>query len=100
VIRKLCPDIGVPKAGGLLDLMRALELAQPVIDELPALNRVLRRTRSLGHAAATSRDPAAALAYLRAADQGIQVDDFGFDRARCQRQPAEQPVQRADRMMS
>jgi acyl-CoA dehydrogenase len=61
--------------------MRALELARPLTDELPALNRVLRRTRSLEQAAAGSRDTAAALAYLQAADRVIQVDDFGADAA-------------------
>jgi acyl-CoA dehydrogenase len=81
LVRKLCPDLGVPKAGGLLDLMRALDLSRPVIDELPALNRVLRRTRSLEHAAAGSRNPTAALSYLQAADWVIQVDDFGSDGA-------------------
>ena len=60
------------------DLMRALELSRPVMDELPALNRVLRRTRSLQDAAAGSRDPAAALAYLQAADRVIQVDEFDY----------------------
>ena len=78
LVRKLCPDLSTPKAGGLLDLMRALELSRPVIDELPALNRVLRRTRSLQDAAAGSRDPAAALAYLQAADRVIQVDEFDY----------------------
>jgi acyl-CoA dehydrogenase len=81
LVSLLCPDIGVPKAGGLLDLMRALELSWPVADELPVLNRVLRRTRSLEQAAAGARDPAAALAYLRAADRVVQVDDFEPDRA-------------------
>lgn len=76
LIARLCPDIGRPKGGGLLDLMHALERAQPVADELPALNQALRRTRSLEDAAAASRDPTAALAYLRAADRVIQVDDF------------------------
>ena len=46
-------------------------------DEVVALNRVLRRTRSLEQAAAEARDPAAALAHLRAADRVVQVDDFG-----------------------
>jgi acyl-CoA dehydrogenase len=76
LIARLCPDVGRPGQGGLLDLMIALELAQPLGDELPALNKVLRRTRSLEDAAAGARDPAAALAYLKAADRVIQVDDF------------------------
>jgi acyl-CoA dehydrogenase len=76
LITQLCPDVGQPKAGGLLDLMHAFELAQPLADELPELNRTLRRTASLEEAAASSRDPKAALAYLQAADRVIQVDDF------------------------
>jgi len=73
---RLCPDVGVPKSGGLRDLALAIELSRAVKDELPAFNKVLRRTRSLEQAAAGARDPAAALAYLKAADQVIQVDDF------------------------
>lgn len=76
LIPRLCPDLGRPRSGGLLDLMQALELAQPVLDALPELNRAVRRTRSLEQAAAGSRNPAAALAYLQAADRVIQVDDF------------------------
>jgi len=56
--------------------MHALELAGSVADELPELNKVLRRTSSLQQAAENSRDPAAALAYLLAADRVIQVDEF------------------------
>jgi acyl-CoA dehydrogenase len=76
LLARLCPDVGVPAGGGLRDLMRALELAEAVADEVPELNKVLRRTDSLEQAAAGSRDPAAALAYLIAADRVIQVDDF------------------------
>lgn len=72
----LCPDVVVPRQGGLADLARAMALSKAVKDELPALNKVLRRTRSLQAAAASARDPAAALAYLQAADKVIQVDDF------------------------
>jgi acyl-CoA dehydrogenase len=72
----LCPDLSRPASGGMLDLMKALELAKPVRDELTMLNKHLRRNRSLEAAAATSRDPAAALAYLQAADKVILVDDF------------------------
>jgi acyl-CoA dehydrogenase len=43
------------------------------------LNKALRRAHSLDAAAAQSRNPAAALAYLRAADKVIQVDDFPAD---------------------
>lgn len=77
MVARLCPDVGVPASGGLRDLMLALELADAVGDELPELNKVLRRTDSLQQAADKSRDPAAALAYLLAADRVIQVDDFG-----------------------
>jgi acyl-CoA dehydrogenase len=56
--------------------MEALALADAVGDELNDLNKVLGRTDSLEQAAETSRDPAAALAYLLAADRVIQVDDF------------------------
>ncbi len=76
LVRRLCPDVGMPASGGLRDLMQALQLADTVGDELPELNKVLRRTNSLEEAAQASRDPAAALAYLRAADRVIQVDDF------------------------
>ncbi len=76
-LAQLCPDIGVPAAGGMRDLMLALELADAVGDELPELNKVLRRTDSLEQAAQRSCDPATALAYLLAADRVIQVDDFG-----------------------
>ncbi|MDP3082567.1 MAG: DUF1974 domain-containing protein, partial [Rubrivivax sp.] len=79
LLARLCPDISLPASGGLRDLMRALELAESVADELPELNRVLRRTDSLEQAAASARDPAAALAYLMAADRVIQVDDFEPD---------------------
>ena len=76
LIARLCPDVGVPMQGGLFALMQALALAEPVADELAMLNGKLRRTRSLEDAAVGARDPAAALAYLRAADRVIQVDDF------------------------
>jgi acyl-CoA dehydrogenase len=76
LLARLCPDIGQPRSGGLRDLMDALALSMPVADELATLNGTLRRTRSLEQAAAGSRDPAAALAYLKAADRVIQVDDF------------------------
>ena len=77
LVTRLCPDVGAPSSGGMRDLMLALTLADAVGDELPELNKVLRRTDSLQIAADQSRDPAAALAYLLAADRVIQVDDFG-----------------------
>jgi acyl-CoA dehydrogenase len=76
LLASLCPDVGVPKSGGLRELQQALDLARPLGDELPELNRTLRRSHSLEDAAAKARDPAAALAYLRAADRVIRVDDF------------------------
>lgn len=76
LIARLCPDVGMPKQGGLRDLIEALALAEPVAGELVALNHTLRRTRSLEESAAGARNPAAALAYLQAADRVIQVDDF------------------------
>ncbi len=76
LLARLCPDLARPKCGGLLDLMRALEAAQPLAAELPELDRVLRRTRSLRGAAAGASDPAAALAYLEAAERVIAVDDY------------------------
>ena len=76
LIQRLCPDVGKPQRGGLRDLIQALELAMPVAADVAALNHTLRRTSSLEQAAAGAHDPAAALAYLQAADRVIQVDDF------------------------
>jgi acyl-CoA dehydrogenase len=81
VLRRLCSEISVPKSGGLLDLMHALELAYELGDEVPELNKLVRRTDSLERAAQSARDPARALAYLLAADRVIQVDDFPARRA-------------------
>ena len=75
IVARLCPDLGVPAPGGLRDLMHALELGDRLGEESAALNKVLRRTRSLAAAAQSSADPALALAYLQAADKVIQVDD-------------------------
>lgn len=76
LVRRLCPDMSIPKTGGLCDLMQALELAGQLGDETVALNKALRRSSSLEKAAAGSSRPDLALAYLRAADRLIQVDDF------------------------
>ncbi|MDR7272450.1 acyl-CoA dehydrogenase [Pelomonas saccharophila] len=76
LVARLCPDFTPPATGGLHDLAEALRLADALGDEVAELNRALRRTHSLEAAAAKSRDPEAALAYLRAADKLIQVDDF------------------------
>jgi len=88
LIARLCPDLSRPKSGGLLDLMQALEFAQAVGDELPELNQALRRTHSLEAVARNARNPAAALAYLRAADRVIQVDDFADEVAGTKRETA------------
>ena len=76
LLNRLCPDVGQPSVGGLRDLQHALELADTVEDELPALNQLLRRTPSIEKAVASFTDPDAARAYLQAADSVIQVDDF------------------------
>lgn len=76
VVARLCPDLERPAAGGLCDLMLALELGQRLGDQTAPLNKVLRRTRSLEQAARSAVDPVLALAYLRAADRVIQVDDI------------------------
>jgi acyl-CoA dehydrogenase len=76
LVMQLCPDLSVPASGGLLDLMKALELAQQLGDEVAQLNKVLRRTNSLEEAASQSSQAELALAYLKAADRVIQADDF------------------------
>ncbi len=81
LIERLCPDQSRPRNGGLSDLMEALEAARRVGDEVEALNQALRRNPSLEAVAAQAKNPAAALAYLRAADRVIQVDEFDDDTA-------------------
>jgi acyl-CoA dehydrogenase len=76
IVARLCPDLSEPAAGGLFELMQALELGARLGEESAALNKVLRRTNSLEEAARSAADPALALAYLQAADKVIQVDDF------------------------
>ncbi|HEY4081608.1 MAG TPA: acyl-CoA dehydrogenase [Burkholderiaceae bacterium] len=75
LMRRLCPDVSRPKRGGLLDLMRALDAAHSLGDEVPELNKALRRSGSLEAVAHGARDPEAALAYLRAAEEVIRVDE-------------------------
>jgi len=75
LVQRLCPDVSRAKSGGLLDLMRALEAARALGDEVPKLNKALRRAGSLEEVARASRDPEAALAYLRAAEEVIRVDE-------------------------
>lgn len=75
LVRRLCPDVSTPKSGGLLDLMRALDAARVLGDEVAGLNKALRRSGSLEEVACGSRNPEAALTYLRAAEQVIRVDE-------------------------
>jgi len=75
VLQRLCPDQSRPAAGGLLDLMEALDVGAELGDTA-ALNDALRQGASLDEAVRSAVDPALALAYLRAADKVIQVDDF------------------------
>lgn len=77
VVQRLCPDVSVPKGGGMVDLMKALQLADQLGDDATSqLNKLVRRTRSFEDAAADMPQPELALAYLKAADNVIQVDDF------------------------
>lgn len=76
LVNRLCPDISAPKQGGMLDLMLALELSEQLGDETTELNKLVRRTRSFEKAANETTDPERSLAYLKAADRVIQVDDF------------------------
>jgi acyl-CoA dehydrogenase len=75
LVARLCPDVSRPKLGGLLDLMTALDAARALGDEVPELNKALRRSGSLEEVARGSRNPDAALAYLRAAEEVIRVDE-------------------------
>ena len=76
IVERLAPDLSEPAAGGLRDLMYAMELSAQLGDATAALNKALRRTNSLEEAARSAPDPELALAYLKAADKVIQVDDF------------------------
>jgi acyl-CoA dehydrogenase len=76
LMRRLCPDLATPSGGGLRDLMDALALAEQLGEETVALNKAVRRSASMERAAQASSRPELALAYLRAADRVIQVDDF------------------------
>ena len=77
LVALLCPDVARPGSGGLLHLMQALDLADQLgPDDVQALNKLVRRTRSFDDAAHATSRPALALAYLQAADRVIQVDDF------------------------
>jgi acyl-CoA dehydrogenase len=66
VVKRLCPDLATPTSGGLRDLMDALDLD---------LGKRTQRRAQQPVDQASSR-PELALAYLRAADKVIQVDDF------------------------
>ena len=76
VVKRLCPDLATPTSGGLRDLMDALDLAVQLGEETVALNKAVRSSQSMERAAQASSRPELALAYLRAADKVIQVDDF------------------------
>jgi acyl-CoA dehydrogenase len=76
IVERLAPDLSEPAPGSLRDLMHAMELSVQLGDTTAALNKVLRRTNSLEEAASSAPDPELALAYLKAADKVIQVDDF------------------------
>ncbi|RZI83328.1 MAG: acyl-CoA dehydrogenase [Rubrivivax sp.] len=81
LVNQLCPDLSVPKRGGLFDLMEALALGSQLGDRTSELNKVLRRTQSLETASQAAPDPALALRYLRAADRVIHVDDVALETA-------------------
>ncbi len=76
IVDSLCPDLSVPRSGGLRDLMDALDLAAQLGNESAELNKLVRRTRSFEEAVKSSKNPELALAYLHAVDRVIQVDDF------------------------
>jgi acyl-CoA dehydrogenase len=76
VLARLCIDVGKPRSGGLHDLQDALDQAWALGDEAGQLNQALRHNHSLEDVASHSRNPGAALAYLRAAAKVIRVDDF------------------------
>jgi hypothetical protein len=76
VVKRLCPDLATPTSGGLRDLMDALDLAMQLGEETVALNKAVRSNQSMERAAQASSRPELALAYLRAADKVIHVDDF------------------------
>ncbi len=76
LVARLCPDLMKPKSGGMADLMDALELSAQLGDGVDELNKLVRRTHSFEDAANAAPRPALALAYLKAADKVIQVDDF------------------------
>ncbi len=75
LLQRLCPDVSRPKRGGLLELMQAIDASHAVGDDVAELNKALRRSGSLEAAARGARDPEAALAYLRAAEEVIRVDE-------------------------
>jgi len=82
VLLRLTQDVGEPKAGGLRDLQHALALYERLgADAVSELNRALRKRGTPGTAGAADDMSDAALAYLRAADKVIQVDDFAADAA-------------------
>jgi len=55
VIDRLCSEMSTPRSGGVLDLMQALELARGLGDEVPALNKLLRRVAARGRRPSLAR---------------------------------------------
>jgi acyl-CoA dehydrogenase len=81
VVRLLCPDVEMPKSGGLCDLQEALRLASELgEEEVLRLGSAIRQHKPFEEIAATSASPHA-LDFLRALDKVIQVDSFGPDGA-------------------
>lgn len=79
VIRLLCPDVEVPKTGGLCDLHDALQLASELgEEEVLRLASAIRQLKPFEEIAASSASPRA-LEFLRALDKVIQVDSFSTD---------------------
>ncbi|MTW10132.1 acyl-CoA dehydrogenase [Pseudoduganella eburnea] len=81
VVRLLCPDVEMPKSGGLCDLHDALRLASELgEEEALRLGSAIRQHKPFEEIAAASASPRA-LDFLRALDKVIQVDSFGSDGA-------------------
>jgi acyl-CoA dehydrogenase len=79
LIQALCPDLCKPQKGGVLDLMETLALAAQLSqlgEDTTALNKSLRRTRSMQTASLQAKHPILALRYLRAAERVIGVDSW------------------------
>jgi alkylation response protein AidB-like acyl-CoA dehydrogenase len=76
VIARLCPDVGIPKSGGLREVHELSRLAQAIgSEEATRLAGAIRHADSLEALAAQSKSPQA-LAFVQALDKVIQVDSF------------------------